>query len=171
VPLQDRVGARGPQRDVWKIWEVGVIRQNFLWHRIETDERLREHARWVWGPFDGSGPKPDEVQRAIDQSKACVEKLRARGVEVVFVRAPSAGLYYESEQQALPRKRTWEPLLQQTGAFGIHFEDHPEMQGLEVPEWSHLSHASATRFTRAYVEVLIEHDPWLRDSTVREPGT
>lgn len=48
LPVKDREGVRGPVRDVWKIWDVGPDRQYALWSRIQTDERLREHARWVW---------------------------------------------------------------------------------------------------------------------------
>ena len=42
------------------------------------------------------------------------------------------------------------------------------MQGLETPEWSHLSRASAERFTRAYVEVLIKQYPWPAASEVSQ---
>lgn len=163
VPLADREGIRGPQRDVWKIWQVHEDRQYYLWDRIATDERLREHARWVWGPFSGEGTPPDAQQRAIDQSKRDVAKLRARGVEVAFVRAPSAGLYYESELRGFPRKTTWEPLLRETGAFGVHFEDYPAMRELEVPEWSHVRREDVPRYTRAYVEALIAQFPWLAE--------
>ncbi len=163
VPVRDREGVRGPMRDVWKIWEVGPDRQYYLWPRIQTDERLREHARWVWGPFDGKRMPDDSIARAIEQSKRDVAKIRARGGEVVFVRSPSAGLYYEHELQSVPRRKTWEPLLRETDSFGIHFEDYPEMQNLEVPEWSHLSRDSAVKFTRAYVTVLKQRFPQLQE--------
>ena len=146
LPVKDRDGVRGPVRDVWKIWEVGPDRQYYLWRRIETDERLREHARWVWGPFDGKKMAADEVERAIEQSKRDVARIRARGGEVVFVRPPSAGLYYAHELEMAPRSTTWAPLLAATGSYGIHFEDYPAMQDLEVPEWSHLSRESAVTF-------------------------
>lgn len=80
----------------------------------------------------------------------------------MFIRAPSAGLYYESEQHSAPRARTWDRLLKETGAFGIYFDDYPEMRGLEVPEWSHLSRDSAVKFTHAYVTVLAREVPWLK---------
>jgi hypothetical protein len=161
LPVRDREGVRGPVRDVWKIWDVGPDRQYALWSRIQTDERLREHARWVWGPFDGAKKPDEEVARAIEQSKRDVATIRAHGGDVAFVRAPSAGLYYEHELQAVPRANTWEPLLAETGAFGIHFDDYPAMRGLDVPEWSHLSRESAVRFTRAYVAVLQQRFPQL----------
>jgi hypothetical protein len=78
-----------------------------------------------------------------------VARLRARGVPVVFVRPPSSGPYLASENELWPRARTWNRLLQRTGAPGIHFEDHADLQGLELPEWSHLSAADAERYTMA----------------------
>jgi len=155
IDLPDREGVRRPFLDVWKLAEATSGRQHRMWPRLETDVRLRDHARLVWGPFDGSPQPPEWIERGIQETRAAVDKIRARGGEVVFVRSPSDGLFYESEQAAFPRAKTWDRLLREVDAFGIHFEDYPAMQGLEVPEWSHLSRESATRFTRAYVDVLL----------------
>jgi len=169
VALTDREGVRGPQRDVWKLSESLDGRQTTMWPRLQTDEFLRDHARWVWGPFSGEPLlEHSDVARICEETRKHVEMIRARGGEVVFVRSPSAGLYLESEERGQPRARSWEPLLRTTGAFGIHFEDYPEMRNLDMPEWSHLSGASATRFTRAYVDVLIREMPWLRGSHTEE---
>ena len=62
----------------------------------------------------------------------------------------------------MPRARTWDRLIEATGAVGVHWEDYDEMQNLEAPEWSHLTRESATRFTHAYVSVLLRDVPWLR---------
>ncbi len=161
VKLPNREDVRAPYLEVWKVWESYDDRQTFLWRRIVSDERLREHARLVWGPFDGKLMDEAAIARAWDQAAAAVAKIRARGGVVVFIRPPSAGLYYEHESHMAPRAKTWDPLLAKTQAFGIHFEDYAEMRDLEVPEWSHLSRASAERFTQAYVEVLMKEVPWL----------
>jgi hypothetical protein len=160
--IADRAGVRRPYLEVWKIEETSDDRQHRLWWRLLHDTRLRDHARLVWGPFDGDRPEPETVDRAIAESVRAVAAIRARGGEVVFVRSPSAGLYYESEQAGYPRAATWDRLLRESGAFGIHFEDYPEMRSLDVPEWSHLSPASATRFTHAYVEALMKEGALLR---------
>jgi len=76
-----------------------------------------------------------------------VEALRARGARVVFVRQPVIGPYRAFEDRAEPVATTWNVLLRRTGAPGISFADHPELQGFEPPEWSHLSHADAERYT------------------------
>lgn len=152
-----------PYISVWKVWETNDDRQTFLWSGIEQNQRLRQHARTVWGPFDGKPMDPEAIDRAIDESVEAVGKIRAHGGEVVFIRPPSAGLYYEHEQRAAPRARTWDRLIHETGALGIHFEDYPEMQGLDVPEWSHLSRESSKAFTRAFAGVLMKEVPRLRE--------
>ncbi len=50
-----------------------------------------------------------------------------------------------------PRDKTRDPLLQQTAAAGIYFEDFPELASFTCPEWSHLS---AVEFTRRLVPHL-----------------
>jgi hypothetical protein len=45
-------------------------------------------------------------------------------------------------------------LLAKTGAPGIHFEDYPELQGFNMPEWSHMTGADADRFTAALYGVI-----------------
>jgi hypothetical protein len=163
APLRNRQGVRGPIGDVWKISETFADRQTTMWPRLEADERLRDHARWVWGPFGGE-PRIEaaDAERIIAETKRHVNLIRARGGEVVFIRAPSADLYLESENQGQPRARTWDPLLAATATYGIHFEDHAAMRGLSVPEWSHLSGESQRVFTREYVRLLVENVPWLR---------
>ena len=160
-----------PYLDVWKVWQTTDDRQTSLWTGIEHNERLREHARLAWGPFDGKALDPDAITRACKEAAEAVRKIRARGGEVVFIRPPSAGLYYEHEQHAAPRAKTWDRLLKETGAFGIYFDDYPEMRGLDVPEWSHVSKASSMKFTRAYVTVLARDVPWLHSRLRKEPAS
>jgi len=169
LPVRDREGVRGPVRDVWKVWQSSDDRQTSLWERLVTDERLREHARWVWGPFNGEPVEQELIDRVIEDVRLDIEKIRARGGEVVLVRCPSAGLYYESEQWSAPRAKTWDPLIAKTGAFGVHFEDYLAMRHLDVPEWSHVSPADSPAFTRAYVQALAGELPWLVKSPRVEP--
>lgn len=161
IDIPDRQGVNRPFMNVWKLSESFAGRQTRMWPRLESDARLLEHARQVWMQRD-RGASPDELlERIFAETRRDVERIRARGGDVVFVRAPSAGPLLERENRNTPRERTWDRLLRETATYGIHFEDHPDMQGLEVPEWSHLSAESATRFTRAYVRLLMENVPLL----------
>lgn len=145
-------------------------RNTRMWRRVETDPQYRALARSIWAQRFNAPPPPPMatpelaravVERQIQRAVAAVATLRARGVPVVFVRPPSAGEYLAFEQRVLPRDRSWDPLLAATGAPGIHFEDHPGMQGLTLPEWSHLAGTDADRFTAVLVDVL-RRERWLQ---------
>lgn len=137
-------------------------RNTRMWQKVELDPDYQAMARQTWKarllrmPPDMN--TPEKAQKVIDAQIAravtAIQKLRARGVAVVFLRAPSAGPVLEAEERDLPRSRTWDVLLKQTGAAGIHFMDYPELQGYLLPEWSHLAAAEADRFTAALVPIV-----------------
>lgn len=151
-----------PHTRVRKLMVLGPDRSTHLWPRVEFDPAYRALARAIWAEdFDGPLPgmdTPEKKQAAIDaqinRAAKAITTLRARGVRVVFVRPPSDGRYYAYEQQHMPRAQTWDALLARTGLPGVHFEDYPAMQGLDLPEWSHLSRVDAERYTAALVPLL-----------------
>jgi hypothetical protein len=158
---------------VRKLGVIDSVRNMHMWSKLETDPDYRELARNIWrqdfkpSPND---PSPEEArktaQEQIDAAAKAVAKLRARGVKVLFVRLPSGGEYLAYEQRDFPRARTWDALLAATGAPGIHFEDYPELQGYELPEWSHMTYAEAVRFTPV-LYALIMRDFWGPDALRR----
>jgi hypothetical protein len=154
-----RPGAMSPLHDIWKVRISGADRQSSMWQRIQTDRRLREHARAVWtrsGPARGRGPvAPELIARTQSLTRQAVQQIRARGGEVVFLRPPSSGPVLAAEEQRLPRKTGWDALLAAADVRGLHFDDYPSMQGLDLPEWSHLSRRCATVYTDAYVRELV----------------
>jgi hypothetical protein len=148
-----------PER-LWKLGTTTDDRQTHLWWRVENDERVRTHQRATWPravpPVPAAG-----IASTVERTRAAVEKIRARGGEVVFVRPPSAPELRGFEEQTVPRARGWETLLARAEVRGVHFNDYPAMQGLELPEYSHLSRACATVFTDAYVRALAALTPRL----------
>jgi hypothetical protein len=150
-------------KPVRKLAVHDIDRNTRMWQRVESDPQYRALARSIWAQRFNAPPPPPMatperaralVQAQIGRAAAAVATLRARGVEVVFVRAPSDGDYRAFENRMLPRERSWDPLLAATGARGIHFEDYPDQQGLDLPEWSHLSGTDADRYTAALVQAL-----------------
>lgn len=154
VKLPEREKVRGPYLGVWKLSNVYDDRQSWLWQRIETDARLRTHARLVWNDFKGDPLTDEIIKSTIARTRKAVATIRARGGDVVFVRPPSAGPVRVNEELRAPRAKVWEALLREAGVAGVHFEDVPAMQGLVVPEYSHLNRESARVFTRAMAEAL-----------------
>jgi len=85
---------------------------------------------------------------------AAIEKIRARGGKIVFVRFPHSGGLKELENRDTPREKTWDPLLKMTGAPGIYYSDFPELSGFNCPEWSHLSAGDSVEFSKRLVPRL-----------------
>jgi hypothetical protein len=108
------------------------------------------------------------IAEQIRRSATAIATLRARGVSVLFVRDPSAGPFRDFEETKLPRAKTWDVLLKETGAPGIHFEDYAELQGHELPDWSHVSSKEADRYTRALASI-VQRDFWQPGIAPTEP--
>jgi hypothetical protein len=140
-----------------------IDRNTYLWHKVEDDPDYLALVRRIWEVQLGLPLQPTvdtEAERqklrheVIERIAAAVARLRARGVRVVFVRPPSSGPWQVQERRLTPRKDTWEALLQRAGVSGVHFEDHPQLQGYALPEWSHLSAADARRYTTALAPLV-----------------
>jgi hypothetical protein len=158
----ERKGVDGPYLDNWKVSETYDDRQSYLWGRIERDDYLRRQAQTIWTYFFAGPPvRPEKVQQVSASTKADIDRIRARGGEVVWVRPPSSGPLLEIEHARYPRAKVWDKLVHDTGAFGLYFEDYSEMRNFTLPDWSHLTKSSAIAFTDAYVRVLRDRVEWL----------
>ena len=152
-----RPGAMSPHDDVWKAQETGAGGQTWIWRRLEHDPRMSEHTRNVWHHLFPPQPLDDKsIQDILVRTKTAVDKIRARGGDVVFVRPPSAPDLRVIEDKHLPKAKAWDALLTYTHTNGIHFDDLPAAQKLNLPESSHLSRACATVFTDAYIRNLAD---------------
>ena len=85
-----------------------------------------------------------------------VDKIKAHGGQVIFVRTPSSGPFLMGETMGYPREKYWNRLLLVTKCDGIHFQDYPEIAHLQCPEFSHLSQADAILYTKTFVRILGE---------------
>jgi hypothetical protein len=155
--------------DVRRLSVQEIDRDTRMWSKIENDTAYRDFCRSVWSQWFHIPKEQKDIELAkeklekqIARSTSAVAKLRERGLQVVFVRPPSDGEYLAWEQRDFPRATTWDVLLQRTGAPGIHFEDHPELQGLNLPEWSHLAAADAEVFTERLCAILQREHGWSR---------
>ena len=116
--------------------------------------------RSVWHELYPPKPLDDEsIKAVLVRTKIAVDKIRARGGDVVFVRPPSAPALRVVEDKHLPRGKGWDALLAYTHTNGIHIDDLPAAQNLTLPEESHLSRACATVFTDAYMRTLAHQTP------------
>jgi hypothetical protein len=148
--------------EVRKLSNSEPDRNTALWSKLETDPAYRQLARSIWHQrfVPAADPPPEKLRKTIaeqiERMARAVAMLRARGVQVLFVRAPSDGEYLVYEHRLFPRASTWDALVSASGAPGIHFEDYPQLQGYALPEWSHMTHAEAERYTAALYGVIAQ---------------
>ena len=112
------------------------------------------HPLWHVAPPNRNAWNRGDPIPVFDEVKENVDRIRARGGDVVFMRCPSEGLFIEREHKEFPREKYWDQLLVETDAGGVHFEDNAALQGLELPEWSHLSPYDSDVFTKAIAPLI-----------------
>jgi hypothetical protein len=167
APLPTRAGMPA-FREVPKGHVMRADRDARMWDRVENDLDYQTLFRRLWLFY--AGPQDDDsrmsaamaypglesiVEHVAAQVAADVAMIRARGGDVAFIRFPAIGPVYRSEARGFPRSMSWEPFLAKTHTAGVNFEDHRELQGFSLPEWSHMSAHDAPRFTRALAPLVL----------------
>ena len=137
---------------------TSFARQSLMDDRFLADTSIQNQVKKIWLFFASvdtaapiSGRKLDTMFNLV---KTDVEKIKARGGQVLFVRTPSSGPYRQAEIHGYPRKDYWDRLLAATGCPGIYFEDYPVIGQLECPEWSHLTPSDAIIYTKNLIRIL-----------------
>lgn len=140
-------------------------RQSKMSDKFLEDTTLQNKVKAIWAFFGEMAksmpPVPEEVITGIlNRTKACVDKIRARGGQVLFVRTPSSGPMGMGENMGFPREKFWNKLLAVTNSPGIHFADYPPIAHFICPEWSHLSPQDAIVFTKHIIDILGKEKGW-----------
>jgi hypothetical protein len=145
--------------------EFGVStfdRQTWITPMFLADPQLQKRQKdfWTRGIKNASPIKGDTLNALLEQTKKAIDKLRARGATVIFVRPPSDGPYIEMETRLYPRQKYWDYLLEYTNTPGIHYADYPGTANLTCAEWSHLTRQGAAAYTTQLVKILQEEKGW-----------
>ena len=167
LPIPDRPNAQVPPRLPSYFGTVDRERRARMIERCAQPGKLQHTIQQRWLRLFTPPPPPNYVPkqvfmenmgkareaRFVDTIKA-VEKLRARGGKIVFVRFPVSGELKALEDRLTPRADLWESLLKRTKVPGIYFEDFPELSSFSCPEWSHLSAGDSVEFSKRLVPHL-----------------
>lgn len=168
LPIPNRPGARVPPTLPPYFQTEDRERRARMWEKCaEPGSELAKRIQQIWIPLFTPPPPPtyisrdvfmaemkEEIEKRFAATKAAIEKIRARGGKVVFVRFPYSGGLKELEDKIMPRRQSWDVLLQMTRAPGIYCADFPELSGFHCPEWSHLSAGDSVEFSRRLVPHL-----------------
>jgi hypothetical protein len=138
-------------------------RQNKMTDRFLSDTNIQNKVKGLWDFYrkntfepPASGAKLDSILATV---KSDVDKIKARGGQIIFVRSPSSGPFLMGEKMGYPRERYWEKILAVTGCPGIYFEDYPAIAHFVCPEFSHLKPSDAIIYTKNLVQIL-EQKGW-----------
>src|SRR6266568_4845057 len=170
LPIPNRPGAHVPPTFPPYFQTEDRERRARMWEKCaEPGSELAKRIQQIWIPLFTPPPAPSYVPKDIFMAKigegiqkrfadvaAAVEKIRARGGKIVFVRFPNSGGLKELEDKIMPRQKSWDPLLQMTHAPGIYYSDFPELSGFDCPEWSHLTAGDSVEFSKRLVPHLRE---------------
>ncbi|MEO6490886.1 MAG: hypothetical protein ABIO04_13165, partial [Ferruginibacter sp.] len=139
-------------------------RQEYMTERFEKDTIQINQVRGIWDFFRKMSKEPPASGKKLDSIlavvKACVDKIKARGGQVLFVRTPSSGPFLMGEKMGYPREKYWDRLISATNCAGIHFADYPAIDHFICPEFSHLTQGDAIVFTKNFIRILTEQKGW-----------
>lgn len=143
---------------------VNFNRQEYMTERFINDTNQQNQVKGIWDFFrkmskepPASGIKLDSILFSV---KTAVDKIKARGGQVLFIRTPSSGPFLMGENMGYPREKYWERILATTNCPGIHFADYPAIAHFECPEFSHLKQSDAILFTKDFIRILQEEKGW-----------
>jgi len=166
VPWPKRAGTGGPALPPY-FNSVDRERRARMVEQCAQPGPLQDRVKFGWPPLFTPPPPPSYVPReaflaqmgaAIEarfrDTASAVQRIRARGGQVVFVRFPVSGKLKEIEDAATPRAGPWTRLLKEANVPGIYFEDFPELASFTCPEWSHLTEQDSVEFTKRLVPHL-----------------
>src|SRR6266487_1706331 len=164
LPVKNRSGIFQERFFPLEFGRVSFGRQDIMMDKFLTDTNLQKMVTGNWLFFASMNKEPPATGHVLDSFLVSVkndcDRIKARGGQVLFVRTPSSGWYWEGEQKAFPREKYWDQILSFTKCPGIHFKDYPAIDHFICPEWSHLRPADAVVFTENLVQILEKDKSW-----------
>lgn len=137
---------------------IDLDRNVTMLERMTTDTAYANLVTGFWSYVMKQMPPPPAFlglrEPVMQITMESIEKLKARGVRIIYVRCPAQGPFLEAEDMLTPRTEFWDHLIKTADVPGYHFTDYEFMQRYHLPEWSHLSTPDAKLFTRDFVQQL-----------------
>jgi hypothetical protein len=139
-------------------------RQTKMTASFLADTSRINQVRGIWSMLAKENTAPPiggkELDSFLASVKQDVEKIKARGGDVVFLRTPSSGPFFMGESMGYPRAKYWDRLLTTTGCKGIYFKDYTALANLVCPEFSHLKPSDAIVYTNGMIAALKQQTDW-----------
>ncbi len=121
---------------------------------FETDTTLQRRQKDIWFNPDPKNRYVEQVDTIFAHYIGLVEKFKARGGRIAFIRPPITGYYVDTESKLYPRAEYWDRLIEECDCPGYHYADHEVSAVMNPPEWSHLNRKESDLYTRLIIEKL-----------------
>ncbi len=114
----------------------------------------------VWSGFLPTLPDytviEDDMPSIMQQYVPLVEKFKARGGKLIFIRHKAEPEWNKHSERLLPRAKTWDVFVELVDCPSYHFEDYEFMSKYTLPDWSHMNAEDAQSYTKGMVNQLIK---------------
>lgn len=104
---------------------------------------------------------PDRWLADVALVRGWIERIHARGGEVIFYNTPTAGALRKLVDDAYPAGQYWDRLGTALDAPTLDYREIPALTAIALPDGSHVDYRDKPAYTRALVDTLIERG-WLR---------
>lgn len=148
-------------------------RQDYMTPKFLRDTCLQKWQTEIWKNIgilnEKRGVGGDTLENIFTEVKLNLDKIRARGGQIIFIRTPESGPLKKSAALSHPRNLYWNRLLINAQCEGIHYMDYPETDHFICPEWSHLSSTDAVTYTKHLAWTLQEEKGWQFNKKISRP--
>jgi hypothetical protein len=120
-----------------------------------VDPRSLEKTKtWRIGKFSEPTPTPAAWLASAAALDPLVQRIRAHGGEVVFVRMPVSGALAAGFARDYPRATYWDAFAAHSSAHVIHYLDVPGLAALSCPDEMHIDQTDQRAFMQALIGAL-----------------
>lgn len=158
LKIPNRAGVPDRQAQPKEFWTSNDARQSIFTPMFLVDTAMQNKKFETWATTNSRNTSVaisgDTLETYLKEIKTAIEKIRARGGVVVFIRPPSSGPHLAREMQDYPRALYWDRLLKYTHTPGFYYSDYPETANFVCPEGSHLRPSDAITYTKHLIKLL-----------------
>jgi len=146
--------SKEPEPPFYRFQEIAEDRNVRMKEKVVRDTTFANTIKRIWVHFTPEDRNPDK-ESTMPFFLEDALKFLERGGNLILLRCPSDGYLRDMELRKTPRAEYWDELVRLSGAKAYHFEDYIQLQGFNLPEWSHLSSEDADVFTLELVKILL----------------
>lgn len=127
---------------------------------MKDDPDFAKKITTVWNGFLPNIPGfeviEDNIPGIIAYYLEVINRFKARGGQIIFVRHKAEPPWNNVTKRFLPREHVWDVFVNEVNCPAYHFEDYEFMSKPILPDWSHMYVDDAKVYTETFVKKLIE---------------